>query len=127
VKTLLDKTEQKIKLSDVKVEAAKFAAQATLIHAMNESLQATVTKMKDHFNNLMADTSIMNDDSKAWYKMARARIMKEMMASSAIDQVIAAAELRTPAMQQPPSIELPPLAPEQPAPAVIDDPLASSI
>jgi hypothetical protein len=62
----------------------------------------------------------MDDDAKARYKMARARIMKEMMASSMAEQA-------TPAMQPPAVIQLPPPTPKQPSPTVIDDPSASSI
>jgi hypothetical protein len=37
---------------------------------------------KEDSKILMADTSIMDDDAKAWYKMAQAHIMKEMMEAS---------------------------------------------
>jgi hypothetical protein len=50
----LDKAKHKIKLEKAKVEAAKVAAQATLTHAMNESPQAAVTKMKEDSKILTA-------------------------------------------------------------------------
>jgi hypothetical protein len=68
---LLDKAEHKIKLKEAKVEAAKVASQATLIHAMNDSSEAAVTKMKEDSKILIADTATMDDDAKAWYQMAR--------------------------------------------------------
>jgi hypothetical protein len=43
---------------------------------MNEASQAAVTKMKEDSKILTADTLVMDDDAKAWYKMARAYIMK---------------------------------------------------
>jgi hypothetical protein len=58
--------KHKIKLDEAKVEATKVAAQAALIHAMNESSQAMVTKMKENVNILTADTSTLDDDAKAW-------------------------------------------------------------
>jgi hypothetical protein len=46
-KLLLNKDGHKIKLKEPKVEAPKITSQARLIHSMNDSLQATVTKMKE--------------------------------------------------------------------------------
>jgi hypothetical protein len=48
---------------------------------MSKLSQAAVTKMKI-LKFLIANTSTMDDDAKVWYKMARARIMKEMMAAA---------------------------------------------
>jgi hypothetical protein len=66
----LDKVTQIIKLEDAKVEAAKVTFQATLIYAMTESPQVTLTKMKEHSKILTVDTTTMDDDTNAWYKMA---------------------------------------------------------
>jgi hypothetical protein len=55
---------------------------ATLIHSMNESFEATVTKVNDDSKIFTAYTSTMDDDAEAWYKMAHARIMKEMVVAS---------------------------------------------
>jgi hypothetical protein len=74
----LDKAKHKIKLEEAKVGAA----QATLIHSMNESFEATVTKVNDDSKIFTAYTSTMDDDANAWYKMAHARIMKEMVVAS---------------------------------------------
>jgi hypothetical protein len=68
---LLDKTDRKIKLEEAKFQAAKVPAHATLLQAMNEASQHTLTKMKEDSKILMADTSMMDDDAKTWYKMAR--------------------------------------------------------
>jgi hypothetical protein len=38
---------------------------------MNEASQHALTKMKEDSKILMADTSMMDDDAKTWYKMAR--------------------------------------------------------
>jgi hypothetical protein len=46
----------------------------------------------------------MDIDAKAWYKMARTRIMKEMIATSAAEQAM-------PAMQPSPATQLPSLTP----------------
>jgi hypothetical protein len=54
----------------------------------------------------------MDDDAKALYKMARARIMKEMTVTSAEEQA-------TSAMQPLPTTELPSPTLEQLAPAFI--------
>jgi hypothetical protein len=63
---------------------------------------------------------MFNDMADSRYRMIRARIMKEMMASSMTEQA-------TLAMQPPAVIQLPPPTPKQPSPTVIDDPSASSI
>jgi hypothetical protein len=38
---------------------------------MNDASQHALTKMKEDSKILMADTSMMDDDAKTWYKMAR--------------------------------------------------------
>jgi hypothetical protein len=45
---------------------------------MNEASEVAVTKMKEDSKIMMADTSMMDDDAKVWYKMARACILQEM-------------------------------------------------
>jgi hypothetical protein len=72
----LDKADQKIKLEEAKVKAAKAVAHATLLQAMNKVSQTAVTKMNEYSKILTADTLVMDDDAKAWYKMARARSMQ---------------------------------------------------
>jgi hypothetical protein len=78
----LDSINQKSKLEEAKVEAAKVTAHATLLQAMKEAPQAAVTKMKEDSKILTADTSMMDDDAKAWYKMAQECIMQEMKAAT---------------------------------------------
>jgi hypothetical protein len=50
---------------------------------MNESSKPTVNKMKEDSKIFMTNTSKMDGvtDDRAWYKMARARVMKEIMAA----------------------------------------------
>jgi hypothetical protein len=114
VECFADKSAHKIKLDEAKVEATKVVAQATLIRAMNESAQAKVTKMKEDAKILTADTSTMEDDAKAWYKMARDSVMKEMMQEAAAEQTLPTAEQITATTPAPSSV-------------VIDDSLASSV
>jgi predicted house-cleaning NTP pyrophosphatase (Maf/HAM1 superfamily) len=111
---LCGKAAHKIKLDEAKVEATKVVAQATLIRAMNESAQAKVTKMKEDAKILTADTSTMEDDAKAWYKMARDSVMKEMIQEAAAEQTLPTAEQITATTPAPSSV-------------VIDDSLASSV
>jgi hypothetical protein len=49
---------------------------------MKVALQAAVTKMKEDSKILTADTLMMDDDAKAWYKMAQECIMQEMKATA---------------------------------------------
>ena len=109
----MDKAEHKIKLEEAKVEAAKVAAQATLLHAMNESAEAKVTKMED--------------DAKAWYKMARARIMREMLAEA--EPLASTTPVASSA--EPPAATIPAASSKEPpaatTPAVVDDSPPSSM
>lgn len=111
---LLDKAASKIKLEEAKVETAKVAAQGTLIHAMNETALAKVNKMKEDAKILTTDTSFMDDDAKAWFKMAWARIMKDTMDEQAVEPTI-------------PAVEQPAATTTAPSSAVIDDSPTSSI
>ncbi|KAK1683506.1 hypothetical protein QYE76_044354 [Lolium multiflorum] len=49
-------------------------------------------QMKEDAKILTADTSFMDDDAKAWFKLARSRIMKEMMDKQAAEPTILAVE-----------------------------------
>jgi hypothetical protein len=76
-KALLDKAGQKIKFEKVKVKVGKVAAHATL-QTSHESVASRGDQDERGSKILTVDTSMMDDDTKAWCKMVWARIMQEM-------------------------------------------------
>jgi hypothetical protein len=73
---------------------------------MKVALQAAVTKMKEDSKILTADTLMMDDDAKAWYKMAQECIMQEMKATAEQPPMP-----QQPATSQRPTLPIAPLHP----------------